>query len=64
MSNGHKNVNHDKYDMLTNKSFRFLFYGFNDYPDRRSLPVQYARHIVICEDIHELLELQKNDLIL
>ena len=52
-----KSVNDNKYDMLTNKNSKFLFYNFNDYLN--DFPVQYVRHIIISEDTCGLLDLQK-----
>ena len=45
--------------MLTNKNSKFLFYNFNNYLNRRGLPVQLLRPTLISEDIHGLLEHKK-----
>ena len=42
-----KSENDDKYDILTNKNSKFLFYNFNVYLYRRGLPVQYLRHTIV-----------------
>lgn len=56
-----KNASNNKNIMLTNKNSKFLFYNFNNYLNRRGLPVQYLRLTIISEDIHRLIELQKKD---
>ena len=56
-----KNTNNDKYDMLTNKISKFLFYNFNGYLNRRGEPMQKVKHTIISEDGYGLLELQKQD---
>ena len=56
-----KNASNNKNIMLTNKNSKFLFYNFNNYLNRRGLPVQYLRHTIISEDVHRLLKLQKKD---
>ena len=59
ISNNHKNVNGNKYDVLTNKNSKFLFYNFNDHLNRKSLLVQYVKRSIISEDIYVLLDLRK-----
>ena len=56
-----KIVNDEMYDMITHKNSKFSFCNFNDYLNRRDLPVQYVRHTTVSEDVHRLLELQKRD---
>ena len=47
--------------MATNKNFKFLFCNFNDYLNRRGLLTHYVKHILVYDDVHDLLELQERD---
>lgn len=42
-----KNINDDKYDMLTHKNAKFLFYQFNKYLTQINEPVKYIKHTEI-----------------
>ena len=46
--------------MLTNKNSKLLFYSFNDYLNRRGLPVQFFRHTIISNNTYGLSILQEN----
>ena len=50
-----KSTNDSKYDMLTNKNSKSLFYTFNNYLNRQNISVQNLRQL------HGLLLLQTND---
>ena len=57
-----KNTNGNKYNKLTNKNQKFLFYNFNDYLNWKNLPVQKGKHnTVSSKDIYGLLELQRKN---
>ena len=45
--NGNK---HPKYDVLTYKNSKYLFFRFNDYLDRLLLPIKPVLHSVIADD--------------
>ena len=45
-----KNVNDDKYGMLTHKNSKFLFYNFNNYFNRIGRPNKFIRHTVISNE--------------
>ena len=39
-----------KYNVLTNKNLKYLFYRFNDYLERIFEPIKPVRHSVITDD--------------
>ena len=56
-----KNVNDDKYDMLTHKNSKYLFYNFNNYPSRIGRPVQFVRYTQIPDNDYALTTLQEKN---
>ena len=48
-----------KYDMLTNKNSKFLFYHFNDYLKQINEPTKTVRHGVVLND-ETALEILQN----
>ena len=56
-----KNVNDDKYDMLTHKISKYLFYNFNNYLSRIGRPVQFVRHTQIPDNDYALTTLQEKN---
>ena len=56
-----KAVEDDKYDTLTNKNAKFLFYHSNDLCERQNLPIYRARHTIKFEDVLDLIEFQKQN---
>ena len=56
-----KNVNDDKYDMLTHRNLKFLFYNFDNYLNRIGKPLQLVRHTKIADDDIALKNLQVKD---
>ena len=53
-----KNINDNKYDMLTNKNSKVLFYNFNDCLSIIGKPPQLVIHTVISDEDYALTELQ------
>ena len=51
-----------KYDMLTNKDSKFLFYYFNDYLRQISEPTKPVRHSAVADDYTALEILQSKNL--
>ena len=45
-----KNVNDDKYGMLTHKNSKFLSYNFNNYLNRIGRPNKFVRHTIISNE--------------
>ena len=41
-----KNVGENKYDMLSNKNFKFLFYNFNNYLIQVGKRAELVRHTI------------------
>ena len=58
---GIKDVNDDKYDMLTHKTSKFLFYQFNNYLPQINKPVKYIKHTEIADDDFALGVLQEKN---
>ena len=56
-----KDVDDEKYDMLTNKRFRFLFYHFNDYLKQINELTKPVRHSVVLNDETALEILQSKN---
>ena len=56
-----KLISDGKYDMLTNKNSKFLFYHFNDYLDRRFKFVERVTDVHISEDEYGLLKVQREN---
>ena len=56
-----KLISDGKYDMLTNKNSKFLFYHFNDYHDRRFQFVERVTDVHISEDEYGLLKVQREN---
>ena len=54
-----KDINDDKYDMLTHKNSKFLFYQFNSYLTQANEPVKYIKHTEIADDDFALGVLQE-----
>ena len=47
---GFKGSEDQKYDVLTNKNSKYLFYQFNDYLERLLQPIKPVRHSIITDD--------------
>ena len=47
---GFKGSEDQKYDVLTNKNSKYLFYQFNDYLERLLQPIRPVRHSIITDD--------------
>ena len=47
---GFKGNEDKKYDVLTNKNSKYLFYQFNDYLERLLQPIKPVRHSIITDD--------------
>ena len=56
-----KDRNDEKYDMLTSRNSKFLFYHFNDYLRQISEPAKPVRHNVVLNDKTALEILQNKD---
>ena len=56
-----KLISDGKYDMLTHKNSKFLFYHFNDYLDRRFKFVERVTDVHISEDEYGLLKVQREN---
>ena len=54
---GIKAQDEDKYDMLTNKNSKFLFYRFNDFLQMRNQDMRLIRYSIIVQDQEALVEL-------
>ena len=54
---GIKAQDEDKYDMLTNKNSKCLFYRFNDFLQMRNQDMRLIRHSIIVQDQEALVEL-------
>ena len=51
----------EKYDMLTNKNSKFLFYHFNDYLRQINKPTKPVRHSIVADDDTALEILQNQN---
>ena len=47
---GFKGNNDQKYEVLTKKNPKYLFYQFNDYLERLLQPIKPVRHSIITDD--------------
>ena len=56
-----KDGNDEKYDMLTNRNPKFLFYHFNDFLRQINEPTKPVRHSVVQNDKTALEILQNKD---
>ena len=57
---GFKGNEDQKFDVLTNKNSKYLFYWFNDYLERLLQPIKPVRHSIITDD-HLALEVIQNE---
>ena len=57
-----KDINDDKYDMLTHKNVKFLFNQFNNHVTQINEPVKYRKHIEIVDEDFALCVLQEENL--
>ena len=56
-----KDGNDEKYDILTNRNSKFLFYHFNDYLRQINEPTKPVRHSVALNDETTTLEILQNE---
>lgn len=56
-----KSTNDNKYDILTNKNSKFLFYYFNNFLNRQARQTKGGRQTIIPEDEYGLLQLKRKN---
>ena len=58
---GINKIDDGKFDVLTNKNSKYLFYLFNSYRESLNKPKQFVRHSVVTDDNYALKELQNRN---
>ena len=56
-----KEVDDDKFDVITNKNSKYLFHLFNKYLESRNKPKKFIRHSAVTDDNYALKELQNRN---